>query len=178
MGESVLVVGGARSGKSRFAELLATDSGSVTYVATAICDPVDAEMSARIALHRSRRPESWTTVEVRSDLVGALDGATSREGTVLVDCVTLWISNLMLGVGGGPPLTDAAILAECERALGTSRLGRARTIWVSNEVGSGIVPANPLARRFADLQGVVNQRLAAASDVVHLCVAGLSLRLK
>jgi adenosylcobinamide kinase/adenosylcobinamide-phosphate guanylyltransferase len=178
MGESVLVLGGARSGKSRFAEQLATDRAPVTYVATAVCDRGDAEMAARIALHRSRRPDTWATVEVQMDLAGALVGASGQEGTVLVDCVTLWISNLMLGIGGGTSLGDAAILAECDRALAASRPGASRTIWVSNELGSGIVPANPLARRFADLQGLVNQRLAAACDAVHLCVAGISLRLK
>jgi adenosylcobinamide kinase / adenosylcobinamide-phosphate guanylyltransferase len=96
---------------------------------------------------------------------------------VLIDCVTLWLSNLMLGLGGGPALDEAAILAAVSRAAGAAR-GRARVIWVSNEVGSGLVPTNPLGRRFADVQGLANQRLAAACDVVHLSVAGLSLRLK
>jgi adenosylcobinamide kinase/adenosylcobinamide-phosphate guanylyltransferase len=96
---------------------------------------------------------------------------------VLIDCVTLWLSNLMLGLGGGPALEDAAILAMVGRASEAAR-GEARVIWVSNEVGSGLVPTNPLARKFADLQGLANQRLAAACDAVHLCVAGLSMRLK
>ena len=99
---------------------------------------------------------------------------------MVVDCVTLWLSNLMLGLGGGSGLglDDEAVLAAVDRAAAAARDGEARVVWVSNEVGSGLVPDNALARRFADLQGWTNQRLAAACDAVHLCVAGLSLRLK
>jgi adenosylcobinamide kinase/adenosylcobinamide-phosphate guanylyltransferase len=96
---------------------------------------------------------------------------------VLIDCVTLWLTNLVLGLGGGPALEDEAILSAVGRACERAR-GRARVIWVSNEVGSGVVPSNALARRFADLQGLTNQVLAAAADAVHFCVAGLSVRLK
>src|SRR5205807_10567835 len=101
----------------------------------------------------------------------------AHDGAVIVDCATLWISNLMLGLGGGPAVEDAAILDSVDRAAAAGR-GAARVVWVSNEVGSGIVPANPLARRFADLQGRANQRPAAACDQVLVCVAGLPLRLK
>jgi len=100
----------------------------------------------------------------------------SREGAVVIDCVTLWISNLMLGIGGGA-LGDSEILDAVVRAVRAGR-GMPRVVWVSNEVGSGIVPANAMARRFADLQGMANQRLAAESDEVHLCVAGLPIRIK
>jgi adenosylcobinamide kinase/adenosylcobinamide-phosphate guanylyltransferase len=177
MGETVLVIGGARSGKSRLAERLAAEREPVTYVATATVDPNDTEMAARIGRHRAARPETWTTREVPRDLEDVLPELTAREGSVVIDCATLWISNLMLGLGGGPPLDDAAVLAAVDRAVGAGR-GRARVLWVSNEVGSGIVPDNALARRFADLQGWTNQRLAAACDAVHLCVAGLSVRIK
>jgi adenosylcobinamide kinase/adenosylcobinamide-phosphate guanylyltransferase len=177
MGETILVLGGTRSGKSRLAERLAGERPPVAYVATATLDPTDPEMTARIARHRAGRPASWATHEVARDLVGALPPLAAGEGSVVVDCATLWISNLLLGLGDGPALDDAAILDEVVRAAGASR-GGARVVWVSNEVGSGIVPIDPLARRFADLQGLANQRLAAACDQVHLCVAGLAIRLK
>jgi adenosylcobinamide kinase/adenosylcobinamide-phosphate guanylyltransferase len=176
MGETILVLGGARSGKSRLAGRLAAEREPVVLVATATLVPDDAEMSARIARHRAERPASWTTIEVPRDLEGVLPGLVDRDGSVVIDCVTLWISNLMLGQGTGTS-DDEAILAAVDRATRAAR-GRARVIWVSNEVGSGIIPMNALARRFADLQGWANQRLAAACDAVHLCVAGLSVRLK
>jgi len=114
---------------------------------------------------------------VPRDVEGALSGLEASEGSVVIDCATLWISNLMLGLGGGPACDDEEILSAVDRAIRASQ-GRALVIWVSNEVGSGVVPENALARRFADLQGQVNQRLASSCDAVHLCVAGLSLRLK
>jgi adenosylcobinamide kinase/adenosylcobinamide-phosphate guanylyltransferase len=177
MGETILVLGGARSGKSRLAGRLAAEREPVVLVATATLVPDDAEMSARIARHRAERPASWTTVEAPRDLEGVLPGLVDREGSVVIDCATLWLSNLMLGQGDVGPLDEEAILAAVDRATRAAR-GRARVVWVSNEVGSGIVPTNALARRFADLQGWANQRLAAACDAVHLCVAGLSVRLK
>jgi adenosylcobinamide kinase/adenosylcobinamide-phosphate guanylyltransferase len=177
VGESILVLGGARSGKSRLAEGLATEIPPVTYVATATVDASDPEMVARIERHRAGRPGEWATREVPRDLEGVLPDLAAREGSVVIDCVTLWISNLMLGLGGGDPWDDGEILDAISRAVRAGR-GRARVVWVSNEVGSGLVPANALGRRFADLQGLANQRLAAECDAVHLCVAGLSLRLK
>ena len=177
MGETILVLGGSRSGKSRLAERLAGAAGPVTYVATATVDPADPEMVARIERHQSRRPAHWTTREVPRALDEALAALAESGGAVVIDCLTLWISNLMLGLGGGEPWSDETILAALGRAAEVSR-GSARVIWVSNEVGSGVVPENPVARRFADLQGLANQQLAAACDLVHLCVAGLSLRLK
>ena len=177
MGETILVLGGARSGKSRLAGRLAAEREPVVLVATAMLVPDDAEMSARIARHRAERPASWTTVEAPRDLEGVLPGLVDRDGSVVIDCVTLWISNLMLGQGTFGPLEDEAILSAVDRATHAAR-GRARVIWVSNEVGSGIIPMNALARRFADLQGWANQRLTAACDAVHLCVAGLTVRLK
>jgi adenosylcobinamide kinase/adenosylcobinamide-phosphate guanylyltransferase len=179
MGETILVLGGSRSGKSRLASRLAGERPPVTFVATATVDPADPEMAARVGRHRAERPADWTTREVPRNLEEILPGLVALGGSVLIDCVTLWLSNLMLGLGGDgpPPLEDAAILARLDRVSAAAR-GEARVIWVSNEVGSGVVPPNPLARRFADLQGLANQRLAADCDVVHLCVAGLSLRLK
>ncbi|GAC1470159.1 MAG: bifunctional adenosylcobinamide kinase/adenosylcobinamide-phosphate guanylyltransferase [Isosphaeraceae bacterium] len=178
MGEAILVLGGARSGKSRLAERLSAEREPVTYVATATLEPGDAEMLARIEQHRRSRPAGWSTREVPRDLAELLTTLNDGGGTVLIDCVTLWASNLLLGTGGGPSLGDEAIFNALEQALNAARGGKARVVWVSNEVGSGVVPTNALARRFVDLQGGLNQRLAAACDAVHFCVAGLSLRLK
>ncbi len=175
MGETILVLGGGRSGKTRLAQRLASEREPVTYLATASVDPDDPEMVARVRRHRADRPAGWATREVPRGLADVLPELADREGSVLIDCVTLWVSNLMLGLGGGdaPGLGDDLILVEVARASGLARVGKSRVVWVSNEV-----PANPLARRFNDLQGLVNQRLASACDAVHLCVAGLSLRLK
>src|SRR2546430_2011822 len=102
MGETILVLGGTRSGKSRHASRLVGGAGPVTYVATAMLDPSDPEMAARIARHRLDRPGEWETREVPRDLDDALTDLVAREGAVIVDCATLWLSNLMLGLGGGP----------------------------------------------------------------------------
>ena len=162
-----LVLGGARSGKSRYAEgLVSAMSPPWTYVATA--EASDAEMAERIAVHQARRGSEWRTIEAPRDLAGAL--ASAQEGPVLIDCITLWLSNRMLA--------DADIdgeIGELEQAL--SRRSGAIVI-VSNEVGSGIVPGNALARRFRDLQGSLNQRIAAGADCVVLMVAGLPLPVK
>ena len=164
---TALVLGGARSGKSRFAEALAVATGlPLVYVATA--EARDGEMAERIAHHRTRRGAHWTTIEAPLDLVGAID--RTREQTVLVDCLTLWLANLLESG------RDAD--AEGER-LATSIAHRAGPlILVSNEVGSGIVPVNALARRFADAQGRLNQTIAAAVTQVFLVAGGQPLRLK
>jgi adenosylcobinamide kinase/adenosylcobinamide-phosphate guanylyltransferase len=177
MGETILVLGGSRSGKSRLAARLAAERGPVTFVATATVAHDDPEMAARVARHRADRPHDWNTLEVPRDLETILPGLVAGGGSVLIDCVTLWLSNLLLGLGGGPALDEAAILAAVGRASEAAR-GRARVLWVSNEVGSGGVSPSALARQFADIQGLTNQRLAAACDAVHFCVAGLSIRLK
>jgi adenosylcobinamide kinase / adenosylcobinamide-phosphate guanylyltransferase len=163
-----LVLGGARSGKSRYAErLIAACRPPWVYVATA--EAGDAEMARRIADHRARRGGNWHTVEAPHDLPDALSGI-AIDAPVLVDCLTLWLSNRMLADSA----MDAEV-ARLEAALG----GRVEpTVLVSNEVGFGIVPDNALARRFRDLQGSLNQRLAACADRVILMVAGLPLTVK
>ena len=167
MGTSVLVLGGARSGKSRYAEGLADDiAGDRLYIATA--RPGDEEMAARIAAHRQRRGPGWTTLEAPLALAEALAGADAP--FVLIDCITLWISNLLLADIDIAPRVEA--LAEALRA----RQGTVAV--VSNEVGLGIVPDNALARRFRDAAGLANQRLAQACDEVVLLTAGLPLKLK
>jgi adenosylcobinamide kinase/adenosylcobinamide-phosphate guanylyltransferase len=162
-----LIIGGARSGKSRYAEgLIATLPPPWTYVATA--QALDAEMAERIGVHRARRGPNWRTVEAPRDLAGALKASVATP--VLIDCLTLWLSNLMLA--------NADIEAETTRLEQTLAAFEAPVILVANEVGSGIVPEHALGRRFRDLQGVLNQRIAARADHVVLVVAGLPLVLK
>jgi adenosylcobinamide kinase / adenosylcobinamide-phosphate guanylyltransferase len=163
-----LVLGGARSGKSRYAEdLIAALRPPWVFVATA--EPGDAEMTERIAAHRSRRGKNWQTVEAPHDLAAAL-AAVATDTPVLVDCLTLWLSNRILA--------EADLEAEIAGLEAALRSRRAPVVLVSNEVGSGIVPDNELARRFRDLQGRVNQRMAARADRVVLMVAGLPLVVK
>jgi adenosylcobinamide kinase / adenosylcobinamide-phosphate guanylyltransferase len=162
-----LVLGGARSGKSRHAENLITALPPPwIYVATA--QPGDEEMAARIKTHRERRGAHWRTIEAPRELVSAL-GACG-EAPVLVDCLTLWLSNLMLA--------DANIEAETAQLEDALLAANGPIVLVANEVGSGIVPSYPLGRRFRDLQGVLNQRIAARAERVILMVAGLPLALK
>lgn len=162
----VLVLGGARSGKSRYAEALTTCLPPPwVYIATA--QAFDDEMRARITEHRARRAAGWRTVEAPATLPDALRDAGSAP--VLVDCLTLWLSNLMLG--------DADLNA-AEAALEAALNRAAPTVLVSNEVGLGIVPDNALARRFRDHVGHLHQRLAARADRVVLTVAGLPLFVK
>jgi adenosylcobinamide kinase/adenosylcobinamide-phosphate guanylyltransferase len=162
-----LVIGGARSGKSRYAETLITALPPPwIYVATA--QALDAEMATRIAAHRARRGAGWTTVEAPRELAATL--VAHSQAPILVDCLTLWLSNLMMA--------DARIDAEIDRLEQALAQATAPVVMVANEVGSGIVPDNPLGRRFRDAQGILNQRIAARADRVVLVVAGLPLVLK
>jgi len=162
-----LILGGARSGKSRYAEgLIAALPPPWLYVATA--EAHDHEMAARIRAHRARRGASWRTIEAPRDLVAAL--GSCEQMPVLVDCLTLWLSNVMLADGD----IDVEI-ENLERSLAATAVP---VVLVANEVGSGIVPEFPLGRRFRDLQGMLNQRMAARADRVVLMVAGLPLALK
>ncbi|OLC13423.1 MAG: bifunctional adenosylcobinamide kinase/adenosylcobinamide-phosphate guanylyltransferase [Chloroflexi bacterium] len=164
----VLVLGGARSGKSALAARLAADSGApVTFIATAVAG--DAEMAERIRTHRESRPVAWKTVEAPLDLLGAARSAAARDFLV-VDCLTLWVSNL-LGEGASP--VDIAAAAE---ELVDALRGRDCVV-VTNEVGLGIVPVNELARSFRDVLGSVNARLAESADRAVLMVAGRELDL-
>lgn len=162
-----LVIGGARSGKSRLAEgLSALVPGPRTYIATAL--PGDAEMAARIARHRADRTGGgWATVEAPHNLAGALAAAG---GVVLIDCLTLWLANRMLA-GADPGAETGALVA----ALGAHP---GPVIAVSNEVGWSIVPENALARAFRDAQGRLNQAVAAEAELVVAAIAGLPLALK
>lgn len=167
-GRVTLVLGGARSGKSRYAEGLVTALPKPwVYVATA--EAHDDEMAARIAEHRARREARWQTIEAPNELAEALAAAPAG-AAVLVDCLTLWLSNLMLG-----RFKLDAMTARLEEVL-AAREGA--TVLVANEVGLSIVPDNVLARAFRDAQGELNQRVASCADRVVLMVAGLPLTLK
>jgi adenosyl cobinamide kinase/adenosyl cobinamide phosphate guanylyltransferase len=164
----VLLLGGARSGKSDLARRMAVDSGGhVTFIATAT--PGDEEMADRIARHRAERPEGWSTVEEPIELLRAVCSAPA-EDFLVVDCLTLWVSNLLgAGRGGG----DVRPLGE---AVARELKGR-RGVVVSNEVGLGIVPANALAREFRDTLGAMNSVFAARAERAVLLVAGRTLEL-
>ncbi|MDF0488721.1 bifunctional adenosylcobinamide kinase/adenosylcobinamide-phosphate guanylyltransferase [Sphingomonas sp. H39-1-10] len=166
---TLFVIGGARSGKSRYAQARAEAMpGELVYIATA--QAFDAEMADRIARHRADRDARWRTVEAPLALPEAIVANSAPGRVLLVDCLTLWTSNLLLGEHD----VDAASAA-LERAVTTAP---GPVILVANEVGLGIVPDNALARRFRDHAGLLNQRIAAAADAVVLVTAGLPLSLK
>ncbi|GAB4265370.1 bifunctional adenosylcobinamide kinase/adenosylcobinamide-phosphate guanylyltransferase [Deferrisoma sp.] len=172
MARIVFVTGGARSGKSRFAQRIAEAwEGPLLYVATA--EVLDDEMADRVRRHRADRGPRWETLEEPLDLPAALRAAEGFGGA-LVDCLTLWVSNL-LGRWGGDETGLAAALDRFYRAFEGFR---GRICLVTNEVGSGIVPENALARRFRDLAGRVNQECAARAHEAYLVVSGLPVRLK
>lgn len=185
-----LILGGARSGKSAHAERLAFERGAsgrgaaVLYVATA--EAGDDEMRARIAEHRARRPAEWTTLEVPRDVSAAIDAHGGDFDLVLVDCLTLLVSNVILAFGSGgdsdsspcPKEAEAALDREIDSLLASCREASAKWILVSNEVGLGLVPPNPLGRLFRDALGTVNRRLAAEADEVLFMVAGLPMKVK
>ncbi|MBJ6724772.1 bifunctional adenosylcobinamide kinase/adenosylcobinamide-phosphate guanylyltransferase [Geomesophilobacter sediminis] len=173
MGKIVLVTGGARSGKSRFAERLAEGySGTCGYLATA--EAGDAEMAVRIARHQARRGAGWATIEEPLEVGRALSEHDGRYSVILMDCLTLWISNLLFR----HPAGAAGVIPEVERLIaGFPRL-TTPLIMVTNEVGMGIVPEHPLARSFRDLAGEANQLVAAAADQVYVTISGMPLKLK
>ena len=163
-----LLLGGAASGKSRSAATLAARTGrSVTVIATA--EALDDEMAARIARHRRERPQGWAVIEEPLDLTGAVERA---RGATIVDCLTLWVSNLL-----GDDLGDEEIADRAAAAAKACAVRPEPTIVISNEVGSGIVPMHPLARRYRDVLGRVNAMFADEADVVALMVAGRAVRL-
>jgi len=166
-----LILGGARSGKSRFAERLAADSGlAVTYIATS--QPLDGEMTERIAHHRERRPAHWTLVEEPLQLVRVLREQAAANRCLLVDCLTLWLTNLLM-------LDDAARLAEERDTLLECLVELpGRIILVSNETGLGVVPLGELTRRYVDEAGWLHQAVAERVQRVTFMVAGLPMTLK
>ena len=170
MTRHVLVLGGARSGKTAFAEALAIRSGAKpAYLATA--EALDAEMRDRVATHKAGRAERFTTIEEPLALSDALLRASADHDVVLVDCLTLWITNLLMA-------NEDVSKAVSELGATLVQLKSAKVILVSNEVGMGIVPDNAMARTFRDLAGAAHQRLAEICDDVYFVVAGLPMTLK
>ncbi|MFO7983645.1 MAG: bifunctional adenosylcobinamide kinase/adenosylcobinamide-phosphate guanylyltransferase [Desulfuromonadales bacterium] len=173
MARVVFITGGGRSGKSSFAQRQAEAcSGKLLYVATARAH--DAEMAERVERHRQNRGERWATLEEPLDLAGKLPRAAEGMSAVLLDCVTLWITNLFFAHSE----EFEPVFAAVDQFVDSWQHLDIPLYLVSNEVGSGIVPENSLARRFRDLAGEVNQQLAAAADEAWLVAAGLPLRLK
>ena len=164
-----VLLGGARSGKSALALRLAQDCGAVTFVATG--EARDEEMAGRIARHRHERPAGWTTIEEPLDLTRVLGEVDSAE-TLVVDCLSLWVANLL------ERDEPEAVEREASAVAGTAAARAGRTIAITNEVGLGVVPATPLGRLYRDVLGRVNTAWVAAADEALLVVAGRALRLE
>ena len=172
MGRITFILGGVRSGKSSYALALAKKGKKKTaFIAT--CQALDQEMSERIKLHRRARPGDWRTFEEAYDVSGLLHRIGAKFEIILIDCVTILISNLMLR-----GLSEDAIRKEVNDILAALNKKKAKVIIVSNEVGLGIVPRNKLARDFRDLAGQVNQIIAKKADAVFFMAAGLPLKVK
>ena len=178
MADILLVTGGSRSGKSAWAQTRAEEiPGPRIYLAT--CPVIDAEMAERIRKHReARQGKGWETLEETIDLTGVI----RRHGdgrTILVDCLTLWINNLMYErEKQGGLLTEGDIVEQCRDVADACRSARGTVIFVTNEVGMGIVPENETARRFRDIAGRCNQEMAGAADGVTLLISGIPLQIK
>jgi adenosylcobinamide kinase/adenosylcobinamide-phosphate guanylyltransferase len=171
----IFILGGARSGKSAFAERLARRGKHVLFVATA--EALDEDMQQRITIHRSRRPEGWDTLEEPVDLAEALQPLLDGYDVMLLDCLTLWVSNLLLRYEEQPS-AEKQILGRMQRLLDLYEKGSATWIVVSNEVGLGVVPPSSLGRAYRDALGRTNQTVASRADRVYLMAAGLALELK
>ncbi len=186
MGKSILITGGARSGKSSFAEGLAKGSaGRVLYIATSI--PFDEEMENRVKRHRDLRPAGWDTYEGYKCLGPVIEKKDSEYNTILLDCITVMVTNLLLdnpGLESGNADCEAfeeaerSIQQEIESLMRGIKKSKAATIMVTNEIGSGIVPENTLGRAFRDIAGRVNQYLAEHCDEVYVTICGIPLKLK
>lgn len=170
--ELVLVTGGVRSGKSAYAQKIAESSGAkVFYIATA--EALDDEMKIRIKSHKKSRSKTWVTIEEPIYLAKAIDALPPGNKTVILDCLTLFISNLI-----HKGRSDAQVYSEIKKIMKALRKKAALSIVVTNEVGSGIIPENRLSRRFRDLQGRVNQITAKEADRVCLLVSGIPVQIK
>ena len=166
-----LVLGGARSGKSRLAFTLAGSALPRAFVATA--EPGDEEMAARIRKHQEDRDPAWETQEIPIDVSGWLKANGAAYRTVIIDCLTLWLSNLL-----GSGMQASQVPAYTDELMQAARMVPGTVVLVSNEVGMGIVPGDAVTRQFRDLAGVMNQGVAAAADTVYMSVSGLPVKLK
>ena len=169
----ILVTGGTRSGKSSFAQNLAeAEKGRKAFIATA--EPLDQEMKERIILHKNERPAGWTTVEEPIHLEKTVKKCGEAYDVLLIDCLTLWVSNLLVNKS----MNEKAILKQISALVASCREVTARVIMVTNELGMGIVPANSLSRLYRDLVGKVNQQVALEADAVYFLVSGIPMKLK
>lgn len=178
MARVILITGGSRSGKSAYAQRLVEDlAGERVFVAT--CPVLDEEMRRRVSRHRAARARAgWQTIEEPLALTEALEHA-NQHAVVLVDCLTLWVSNVMLDADRqGRAIGEDDIAEKCGEVLRVCRARSGKVVFVTNEVGCGVVPENALARRFRDLAGRCNQVMAAAADEVVFVVCGLPLFVK
>lgn len=180
-GTIILVTGGARSGKSAFAERYAAAHGRrIAYIATA--QILDEEMRYRVALHRERRPEAWQTYEAPFAAEQAIEEAAVASDTILFDCVTIYLSNLLCSLDETQLADEAFVHAQSEEAIdrliAAVRAGGVRCVFVTNEVGAGIVPEHRLSRLYRDAAGRANQRLAQEAEAVYLTVAGIPVNLR
>ncbi|MBR6343908.1 MAG: bifunctional adenosylcobinamide kinase/adenosylcobinamide-phosphate guanylyltransferase [Selenomonadaceae bacterium] len=179
MGKIVLVTGGARSGKSRFAESYAAKHGKhVAYIATA--QVYDEEMAYRVKLHQRRRPKEWQTFEAPFHAERTLEEAGREHDMILFDCLTLYISNLICAM---PTLEDfdrnyQVVREQVELLIAQARKNQGTSVFVTNEVGAGIVPENHLSREYRDLAGISNQLMARAAEEVYLVACGLPVNIK
>ena len=169
----ILVTGGTRSGKSSFAQTLAdVETGSKAFIATA--EPLDQEMKKRIALHKKERPAGWDTIEEPIHLAKTVKKCGETYDVLLIDCLTLWISNLLVNKS----MNEGAILKKISALVVSCREVPARVIMVTNELGMGIVPSNRLSRLYRDLVGKANQQVASEADEVYFLVSGIPMKLK
>lgn len=185
MGKLILVTGGARSGKSSYAEDIARSYGdAVLYVATSI--PFDEEMKLRIKKHREQRPDNWETLEAYKDMDTHLSSLLQGKSAVLLDCITIMTTNLMFeyetnwdNIKAEDILhIEERVRAEIVKLIETAQRSVIPFILVTNEVGMGIVPDNALSRMFRDIAGRVNQMVAKAADEVYFCVSGIPMKIK
>ena len=186
MGKIVLITGGARSGKSTYAEKLATQSkGGVLYIATSI--PFDNEMKDRVKKHKERRPATWNTFEGYKDLKQVFYNPKMHFDTILLDCITIMVTNLMFDSSGDnfDDLTcdeinkmEKEILEEISDFIDETEKNSKEIIIVTNELGSGIVPENKMARVFRDIAGRVNQYIASRAQDVYMVVCGIEIKIK
>ncbi len=185
MAKLILITGGARSGKSTYAEKIASKAGSnVLYIATAL--PIDSEMEERIAKHREHRPSHWQTIEAYRDLDTLILKNTPGKSAVLLDCVTVMLNNLLFDAGVDWETADFSMIADLEEQsrkefqkliICADKLD-IPIILVTNELGMGLMPGNRLSRIFMDIHGRINQLLASAAQEVFLCVSGIPLQIK
>lgn len=177
-GKFYFITGGARSGKSSFAEKIAESSGKkVTYIATA--EALDEEMVVRIREHQKRRPASWTTIEEPYLVASVLEGVSQEDGVLLIDCLTLLISNLLFSPSKEDgQRSEQEVLSEIKHLAQVAWESRADVIIVSNEVGMGVVPEYPQARLYRDLTGWANQIMARKADHAYFLISGMALDIK